>query len=320
MCSCSPTVFNFVLDLSNINCAVDTIIGNPGVETSICFQEEVDAVPGQPPASSFVFVEDVEPLTEEEERCYAFMDSTAVNGRIEQDGYVEFLNLLADGYLADNGITTYDELSLALKYAWTTLTCQCTTMGEKPNCCQADRANLFVEGSDGEPVSEAQVNFLNDICKTAIDTLGQEGMVNFDFDPMQRALQDDPVVEVFNAQFLEFDTSGDLTIINQDSTYADVSLGDGATLTFPSISSLLDTSVPLADQMSSPALVPGGASLILYGKTAGGEVVKNRFFWLYNMECGRDTNPVQVGDQIGWVRVVSMHIVFSFVFSIVKMS
>ncbi len=118
-------------------------------------------------------------LTEDEkERCYAIMDSTAVNDKIEKDGYVEFLNLLAYGYLSDNGIITYDELSWALKYAWTTLTCQCTTMGGKPNCCQADRANLFVEGSDGKPVSEAQVNFLNDICKTAIDTLGQEGMVN----------------------------------------------------------------------------------------------------------------------------------------------
>lgn len=118
-------------------------------------------------------------LTEDEkERCYTIMDSTAVNDRIEKDGYVEFLNLLAYGYLADNGITTYDELSFALKYAWTTLTCQCTAMGGKPNCCQADRANLFVEGADGELVSEEQVNFLNDICKTAIDTLGQEGMTN----------------------------------------------------------------------------------------------------------------------------------------------
>jgi len=118
-------------------------------------------------------------LTEDEkERCYTIMDSTAVNDRIEKDGYVEFLNLLAYGYLSDNGITTYDELSFALKYAWTTLTCQCTAMGGKQNCCQADRANLFVAGSDGELVSEEQVNFLNDICKTAIDTLGQEGMVN----------------------------------------------------------------------------------------------------------------------------------------------
>ncbi len=46
--SCSPTIFNFVLEFSNDDCAVNTINGNPGVLTTICFQEEVDAVPGQP--------------------------------------------------------------------------------------------------------------------------------------------------------------------------------------------------------------------------------------------------------------------------------
>lgn len=188
LCSCSPTVFNFILDFSN-GCTVNDIKGNPGVETSLCFQEEVPAVPGQPPSSS---------------------------------------------------------------------------------------------------------------------------------DPARRALQnptdDDPVVEVVNAQFLEFDTKGDLTVINQDNTYNSTTLKDGAAMQFYSVSSMLDTSVPLADQMEKPALVPGGASLILYGKTASGKVIRNRFFWLYNMECGRDTNPVQVGDQIGWVKVVSMHIIiFSFV-------
>ena len=191
LCSCSPTVFNFILDFSN-GCTVNDIKGNPGVEeTSLCRQEEVPAVPGQPPS-----------------------------------------------------------------------------------------------------------------------------------DPAQRALQapaadddDDPVVEVVNAQFLEFDTKGDLTVINQDNTYNSTTLKDGAAMQFYSVSSMLDTSVPLADQMEKPALVPGGASLILYGKTASGKVIRNRFFWLYNMECGRDTNPVQVGDQIGWVKVVSMHIIiFSFIF------
>lgn len=177
MCSCSPTVFNFILDFSN-GCTVNDIKGNPGVEISLCFQEEVPS------------------------------------------------------------------------------------------------------------------------------------------DPAQRALQDttddDPVVEVFNAQFLEFDTKGDLTVINQDNTYNSTTLKDGAAMQFYSVSSMLDTQVPLADQMEKPALVPGGASLILNGKTASGKVIRNRFFWLYNMECGRDTNPVQVGNQIGWVKVVSIHIIFFF--------
>ena len=48
LCSCSPTIFNFVLDFSNDDCTVDTITGNPGVEVAMCLQEVVDAVPGQP--------------------------------------------------------------------------------------------------------------------------------------------------------------------------------------------------------------------------------------------------------------------------------
>lgn len=111
------------------------------------------------------------------------------------------------------------------------------------------------------------------------------------------------IVEIVSVQFLEFDTSGDLTVINQDDSYADVSLSNGDRLKFMSASSFLDTSIPLEDQTSSPALVPGGASLILYGKKADGTVVRNRFFWMYDMNCGRENSPVNVGDEIGWVKV-----------------
>ena len=128
-------------------------------------------------------------------------------------------------------------------------------------------------------------------------------------EPVRRRVQaaaaaPDRVVEVLSVQFLEFDTSGDLTVINQDDTYADVSLGDGDRLAFDSASSFLNVSRPLDDQMSSPALVPGGASLILYGLTEGGVIVRNRFFWMYDMSCGRDNDPINAGDEIGWVTVV----------------
>lgn len=125
-----------------------------------------------------------------------------------------------------------------------------------------------------------------------------------------RSLQtaSDPVVEVVSVQFLEFDTAGDLNVINQDNTYAAVSLVSGDRMTFSSASSFLDTSLPLESQMSGPALVPGGASLILYGKTASGIIVRNRFFWTYDTaNCGTDNTPVKVDDEIGWVTVVSFH-------------
>ena len=122
----------------------------------------------------------------------------------------------------------------------------------------------------------------------------------------KRVLQSDPVTEIVSVLFLEFDTSGDLTVINQDDTYIDVSLGDGDPLTFNSVSSFLDTSLPLSEQMSNPALVPGGASMILYGKTASGAVFRNRFFWIYDMNCGRDNSPINVNDEIGWITVVRL--------------
>ena len=123
-----------------------------------------------------------------------------------------------------------------------------------------------------------------------------------------RILQEpaDPVTEIVSVQFLEFDTSGDLTVINQDDTYADVSLASGDRLKFNSASSFLDTDLPLSEQMSNPALVPGGASLILYGKTASGVVVRNRFFWMYDMNCGEENSPINVDDGIGWITVVRL--------------
>jgi hypothetical protein len=126
---------------------------------------------------------------------------------------------------------------------------------------------------------------------------------------LQTATTTDPVVEVVSVQYLEFDTAGDLTVINQDDTYAAVSLVSGDRMKFASASSFLDTALPLESQMSAPALVPGGASLIIYGRTAAGVVVRNRFFWTYDVtNCGADNDPVKVDDEIGWVTVVS----FSF--------
>ena len=192
LCSCSPTIFNFVLDFSNDDCTVDTITGNPGVEVAMCLQEVVDAVPGQPASD----------------------EAISTFGRLRDDEHDQ------------------DEL---------------------------------------------------------------------------RSLQTaDKVVEVVSAQFLEFSTDGIATVIHSDNTYITTSLLDGEAMQFYSVSSMLNSSVPLADQTENPALVPAGASLILCGKTESGKVIRNRFFWLYEItNCGLDNKPVQGGDQIGWVKVVS---------------
>lgn len=117
---------------------------------------------------------------------------------------------------------------------------------------------------------------------------------------------DDPITEIISVQFLEFDTSGDLNVINQDNTYlTNISLTTGDTISYTSISSYLDTSSPLShDSYGTNNSPPGGASLILYGKTASGSIVRNRFFWTYSLSCTDDNIPLVVGDSIGWVTVV----------------
>jgi hypothetical protein len=227
-CSCSPTVFTFVLYL-NQTCDENTIQSNGGIDGAFCFTE-VDVALPEPPTM---------PPAAEMASGDASVDPTAASERSSGASH--------DG--------TDHSMSMSMS---------------------ASRATSADRRSGGEE----EVRRLQPAAA-------------------------DPVVEVLSVQFLEFDTSGDLKVINQDDTYADVALVDGDRLKFASASSFLDTDLPLADQTDSPALVPGGASLILYGRTAGGVMVRNRFFWMYDMNCGRDNQPIKVDDEIGWVTVVS---------------
>ena len=79
----------------------------------------------------------------EKDSCYEDMNITAVDDNtIDKEGYVEFLDLLALGYLTENNITSFNDLSQPLKVAWNKLTCQCMQMGGEDNCCQGDQAKL----------------------------------------------------------------------------------------------------------------------------------------------------------------------------------
>ena len=166
------------------------------------------------------------------------------------------------------------------------------------------------DGDDREGESTVVAVITTDAVAPAPITGGYttDGPVRLLFRTIKKAAE--PIVEIVSVQFLEFDTSDDLTEINRDDTYCDVSLADGDRLRFNSFSSFLNTSLPLEEQMASPALVPGGASLILYGRTESGQMIRNRFFWMYDMNCGRDNEPIKVDDKIGWVTVVSSFCVF----------
>ena len=107
------------------------------------------------------------------------------------------------------------------------------------------------------------------------------------------------IATVTSIQFLEFDTSGDLVVIKQDDTLFDVSLSDGESFDFASISADLDASASLADQLD---LVPGGVQLTLRGVAADGTNVMNRYTWIYTNSC--EDIPIESGDEISWVSIV----------------
>jgi hypothetical protein len=120
-----------------------------------------------------------------------------------------------------------------------------------------------------------------------------------------RSLQAAAIEEVVSIQFLEFDTSNSLNVIYTDDSYISTSMGDGEQFSFYSSSALNEEDMDV-----------GGVSLILYGKSGDGSVVtRNRFFWLYD-GCEGGLTGVEVGDEIGWVTVVSFGL-FVFVIDVV---
>jgi hypothetical protein len=107
------------------------------------------------------------------------------------------------------------------------------------------------------------------------------------------------VVEITSVQFVEFDTSGKLIVINQDDTYAKISEANGATFTFKSITSKLDEAVALNDQIDH---VPGGIQITVDAKIDG-VIYNNRVAWNYSNKCGK--YPIADTEGVGWVALVS---------------
>ena len=126
-----------------------------------------------------------------------------------------------------------------------------------------------------------------------------------------RQLQD--AIDVISVQFLEFDTTGELIVINQDDTYANVSLASGDIVSFKSISNDLDPSVSIEDQLD---YLPGGVQMTVRGRMTSEEtgeemIVSNRVTWSYTNDCA--VEPIEVGDAIGWVAVVSSCVIYGVV-------
>jgi hypothetical protein len=107
------------------------------------------------------------------------------------------------------------------------------------------------------------------------------------------------VVEITSVQFVEFDTSGKLNVINQDDSYATVSEMNGATFTFKSITSELDAAVAFNDQLDK---IPGGIQITVDAKIDG-VIYNNRVAWNYSNKCGK--YPIADTEGVGWVALVS---------------
>ena len=71
------------------------------------------------------------------------------------------------------------------------------------------------------------------------------------------------ILKSYPSKFLEFDTSGELIVINQDDTYSNVTLANGSTVSFQSISNDLDPSLSIEEQLD---FLPGGAQVTLRGR------------------------------------------------------
>ena len=114
-------------------------------------------------------------------------------------------------------------------------------------------------------------------------------------------------IEIISIQFLEFDTSGELIVINQDDSYSNASLAHGSVVTFESIANNLDPDVPITDQLD---FLPGGVQVTLRGRvtddvTGDTRIVSNRITWSYTNAC--DVWPVmESGESIGWITNVSI--------------
>ena len=125
-------------------------------------------------------------------------------------------------------------------------------------------------------------------------------------DPQQRRqLQTDSLdttpTTITSVTFLETDTTPELNIVNQDSTYFEIAGTNGQIITYESISAQLDPSKPLSKQEDD---VPGGVILVLFGLNAANEVIQNRVAWGYTRNyC--DGVPLNDDDAIGWVTLDS---------------
>ena len=103
---------------------------------------------------------------------------------------------------------------------------------------------------------------------------------------------------ITSISFFEADTTSSFNIINQELTFVNSeggNLTDGDVLNFTSISSKLDPSIPIHEQID---LVPGGVMLVLFGINSVGVTVQNTVAWGYKTNCDGE---ILLSGGSGWI-------------------
>lgn len=114
------------------------------------------------------------------QECVTKLEATAGdNGRLGPEGYFLFNEALSNSYYASINITEYSELPYTNKFAFVTLSCQCSAFGGASNCCQMSRANINVQGIDepAETWTDEFTQYISDICSTTLDAIGEENIL-----------------------------------------------------------------------------------------------------------------------------------------------
>lgn len=105
---------------------------------------------------------------------------------------------------------------------------------------------------------------------------------------------------ITSVSFFEADTTSSFNSINQELTSVNSeggNLTEGDVLNFTSISSKLDPSIPIHEQMD---LVPGGVMLVLFGINSIGVTVQNTVAWGYKTNCNGE---ILLSGGSGWITI-----------------
>jgi len=108
-------------------------------------------------------------------QCYERMAFVADERDIlTKDAYFYFSDIMSNQWFSENDIFSYIALPYDMKFAFVTLACQCKHLGGGKDCCLNERAELNVDGAKGQDVSQAQTEYLNDICSLTYATIGSD--------------------------------------------------------------------------------------------------------------------------------------------------